>query len=226
MLVSRALLLQLFRLLPKQSEEEKRVAIITRKLNNISSMNSWRTNGRHEFVKGLIAASKKRKEAGHEQFAGRTMHSVAQHWFSRHAALWASQSLQRKAGWNKRACAASVRKDAALKEAEEALIAELEVLTSRSANVTLDDVGPLSMSAASLTTEDLATVDELLGNEGFASMVNISMLREKAFHTPKPWSDAIMEKFAKHTVWSRPQLPCPTWAKPIVHTRGFSAMPS
>ena len=101
MLVSRALLLQLFRLLPKQSEEEKRVAIITRKLNKISTMNSWKTNGRREFVKGLIAASKKRKETGHEQFAGRTMHSVALHWFSRHAALWAIQSLQRKAGWNK-----------------------------------------------------------------------------------------------------------------------------
>ena len=155
MLASRSLLLQIFRLLPKPSAEEKRVAILTRKLNKISTSNSWKTSGRQQFVKGLIAASKKRKDAGQEHFPGRHMKSVAQHWFARHAALWATQTLQRKAAWNKRAVAASIRKEAGLREEEEALISELEVLIAQTASVALGGVGPLSMSAASLTPRRL-----------------------------------------------------------------------
>ena len=90
--------------------------------------------------------------AGDGQYAGKTVREVNEHWFVRHAALWAQQSVQRQAAWNKRAWASSVRRDAVLVEEQDRLMTELEDVMRRMEDVK-EEVPPMAMSSAALTEE-------------------------------------------------------------------------
>ena len=183
-LCSRALLLQVNRLMPKPSAEEKRLEAISRRLQKIDSSNAWKASGRHEFLKSLIALTKKRKDNDEDQsLKDKSMKSLAQHWFARHAALWAKQSVKMKVAFTQRAAQASLHRTGAPKEEEEDLLAELEVITSRMQDGA-DESGPITMSSAAFTPKFVASLGELLSLEDFRARARMEEVREKVTVSP------------------------------------------
>ena len=109
-LLSRALLMQVCRLMPGPSKEERRIAVICRRLDRLEAANPGKATGRHEFLKGLIAAFARKKSAGDERLRDRSMRGVAKMYFARHVVLWAQQSVRVIAAFNRRASVSAVAK--------------------------------------------------------------------------------------------------------------------
>ena len=159
-LVSRALIMQISRLLPQASADEKRVAKVLRRLQKIEASNPQKAGGKQEFLKNVIQLARSKKEAGDERFLNADMKSIAKHWFARHAVHWAQQSLRAQAAWRERARHATACKSDALRKEMESLTNELELLTDRTQAD--DGPAPLSMSAAALQDRDLLLLARLM----------------------------------------------------------------
>ena len=220
-LFTRALILQVARLMPKQSAEEKRVAELCRKLQRIehSLEHVSGATGRHEFLKGLVAVAKRRKEGGDPSFETRGMREIAQHWFSRHATLWAQQSVRLQARFNQRSSVACQVKSRALLEEQEALQSEMETLVARQS--AQRDVGPLTMSSAAFTERYLEQLGELVDDNAFRSRGHMASLREAALKGQLPWSNKYIKDLSKEQVWRYQEPKQPDWVDCILKDREF-----
>ena len=96
MLVSRALMLQMTRLLPSMTADDRKAAAIVRKMQKVMNASPDRAHGRNMLVKSMIAICKGRKDEGRPGYDA-SMHRIAQHCFSRHAVMWAQQSMRQQA---------------------------------------------------------------------------------------------------------------------------------
>ena len=147
-LITRSFLMQVSRLLPKQSAEDRRISSTLRRLRKLESSDPSKASGRHEMLKSLLNIAYKKKAEGNEAFDMPTT-DLNKHWFSRHSAYWAQQSLRARAQWTARARHAASAKRTAIREEQEALEKKIDELISRH-SLGQQDCPPLSMSAAAI----------------------------------------------------------------------------
>ena len=93
-LASRALVMHVTRTMPLPSKLEREAANICRLLQKLHYAQPEKATARQEFLKGIVKVAKRRKDGSEPYMEGRNMQAVAQHWFSRHAVLWAQQTVQ------------------------------------------------------------------------------------------------------------------------------------
>ena len=221
-LLTRAFMMQLSRLLPAQAADEKKVASITRKLGKIDASQPGKATGRHTFLKGLIAAVRSRKERGDERYAESTFGDLSKHWFSRHAKMWAQQSLRMQLAFLLRARRAAGSKRAALEQERASLSSQLDLLNDK-----IEDsravLGPICMSAAALDDDDLDCFMRLMHEPSFRRAHKTDDGRPGICKSPAPWSQPYVAELGRHPTWSWQEPKQPNWATAIVQHREFFA---
>ena len=103
------------------------------------------------------------------------MKKWAQHWFRRHAVLWAQQSLRERAAWKARAQRSAVAKFEAIRDEQDELSSELEALSKMCES---EPSVPLAMSAAALTDAQLLSFARLMEDPAFRKIGVVQMLRD------------------------------------------------
>ena len=82
------------------------------------------------FLKGLIAVAKGKKDAG-DMGLEAPMRLLSRHYFSRHAAIWAEQSVRLQQAFEGRANARAQERRGEIERELSELAAQLSVLTGR-----------------------------------------------------------------------------------------------
>ena len=101
-LVSRSLLLQMTRLLPSATKEEKLIATIMRRLSAIMASSPHKCTGRNMLVKSLVQICKGRKDAEQPGYED-SMDRIAKKCVTRHMGFWAAHSVAAQDAWRARA---------------------------------------------------------------------------------------------------------------------------
>ena len=192
---SRALLLQVSRLLPSISADEKRMATISRMICKLEAAIPGKAHGRQMFLQGLVAVAKEKKQEGDARLKV-SDGAIAKALFARHARLWAAQSIRMQDAYNVRA-----RQAAAIRRAQ--IEAELDVLTSElgmhaERDTTDASPPPLCMSSAALPNNLLDTFARLMESPGYRSAASVKPARKEAFEVAPPWPPSYMAQLAKH----------------------------
>ena len=219
-LATRTLIMQMSRLLPSQSKEERTMAAIMRQLTRLQHADSRKVTGRHEFLAGLVRVALKRQSEDNDgDVTGVDRREKAKHWFGRHAVLWAKQSLRAKATWRRQAKQTANAK----KEANESNIAkletEMELLKNRMEETQSDQgVPPLTMSSAAWSEEQCALFASLFNSPKFSAGVPQA---RADLGCSKPWRPEYIKELDKYKVSKYEDPKQPAWVGAIVESREF-----
>ena len=217
-LITRALLMQVARMLPGMTESEKQVSQLMRKIQKLQAANPDKASGRQVFLKDLIALARKKQEAGDERFSRLSANDISKHWFSRHAVLWAQQSVRNQHAWHQRARIAARGKRHQIAEEVEALQAKLEVLMSRQ-DQDRGDPGPLSMSSAAFSESDLQVFERCMLDAAFSSPSRVAKARADLLEPPAPWGHQYVRALSQHQVWGYKDPKQAPWANLLCRDR-------
>lgn len=214
-LVGRAFLMQLRRLLPSMSEDEKALARLSKQLDRVLAKNPSAAGGRQEYVAELFAHLR-------ERCWTHTTRDVPQHVqnviFKRHGKHWAQFSVAARRDYELRARQRATAAQRELVEEADRIRAQRDLLLQR-----MDEESgtkPILVSECALQERHLNAWDDLLASNSFGPK-RLETLRERALETPPPPSDSVQQSLAAREVWSASPEQMPSWAKPIIANRAF-----
>ena len=212
-LVGRALVLQLRRLLPSESAEEKLLRSYTHQLMKLSAKNPEKASGRHAMISELFAMVRKRVQMGlpKHQEADRDI-------FRCHVAWWNRCSAAQRRDFELRASLTAAQKrrenaaeSAHLRAAREALQERLEE--------DRHTVKPLLMSQCAWGQEHFDHFAVLAETPAFQSEAVAK--RRSAIQASPPPSAAKQEQMSRQEVWADGNLRMPEWACDVANRRDF-----
>ena len=219
-LVTRAFVMQLSRLLPGPSQDEKRLATLVRRLGKIDASNPAKASGRHQMVKSLVAIAKGKKAAGQENYQMPTK-ALTKWCFTRHAIVWSQLSMRNQMRWNRIASATAGERQLALEREREGLRAEIDLLLSRMEEDA--SVPPISMSVAALSEDQVEAISNLMNEPNFRTAKKIKSAREALVEAPAPWGTETLQRLAQFEGQVRhmkdPEQP--PWASIVCDHRDF-----
>ena len=219
-LLSRAMMLQLSRVLPSQSADAKRVSAIVKKIKKLNEKNPAKIGGRHMFLQGLVRIAHLRKREGRGEAAGLPGQEITKRWFGRHAVVWAARSLREQQAWADMARRTVGEKRAALTTELSQLSSELDTLLDRMGGA--DSEGrPLCMSVACLSQEDLMLFDYLTKQAEFRKASRIAALRTTAMSSAEPLSEPKYRALELIAVWKATEPEMPEWANKMCRNREY-----
>ena len=202
-------MLQIARLQPKVSDEEKLADKSVKKMQKILRSVPERLGGGAMMCKSMIAICKGRKEEGRPG-CDKSMRSIARMCFSRHGAIWAQQSLRQQMEWRQRASKAASARKAELGAEWTSLVAEIDLLNDRQEEAH-SELAPVTMSSACWGEEELAVFGNLWQQENFRSPTHLATRRAGVGKAPlgaPPSRNA--------PVWQYVDPVMPRWASPLV----------
>ena len=215
-LVSRALLMQFFRLLPEPSKDAKLLAKIMKRMGELDTSNPNKANAKGMFVKGLMAVIRSRHEMGGQGY-DKSMKVLAQGLFKQHGRLWAQQSLTLKDALAQRARRyAAGKKELNLKEMDDLRVKKEKLVAGISEDDAKDK--PLTLSAAALTDADVDLFSRLMVDESFCEPSRMHSTRAKALSTPETVATHEDPEIVK-TLFLRRDPKHPPWARVIAYAR-------
>ena len=213
MLLSRALMLQMCRLLPAASKIEKKREAVLRRLDYILRATPDRVCGNTMMLKSMIALARGRLGEGRNgnEVSVRKVSLVC---FNRQAAMWAGMGIRQQAEWQQRARHHASDRMLALNAEWETLHAELATIEGKVA-VEQRTGSCLTMSSAALNDKDIECFARLWGQEEFRSAAHIQTKRAMVGTAPAP-----VAILPGPDAWSYRDPKMPEWAMPIIRHRG------
>ena len=212
-LISRALLLQAFKLLPTQSKAEKLAERLSGRLQNILRAQPEKISGRQMLVASMIRICTGKRELG-QAGHGVSGYTIANRCISRHGAFWARQSLAQQAEWNGLARRHAHAKRHLLSIEWDVIGAELKKVEAECKE---DKHPPLTMKSAALDEQDISTFDRLYSQPGFNTPAAIAERRAGVGHAPRYFR----QQMGGPDVWRHEEPNMPQWAKPLVQFRNM-----
>ena len=212
-LVSRSFLLQMYKLLPRESKEERQADRLAHKLQRVLRAAPEKVRGRQMMVGAMISICQGKHDAGQPGYVA-SMDRIAKQCMTRHSAMWAQQTLAQQAEWHQRARLRASARAHLLGVQWQVLqneLAEVEAEIEKSRLATT----ALTMSSASLNESDMELIDVLWHQPGFADHESMAMRRASVGIAPgifrSPPSDIV--------VWQREDPTMPAWAHDLVKFR-------
>ena len=223
MLVSRALMLQVSRLLPSESDVQKQIRKVVKQMDKLDASNPNKVHGRQIFLKTYLKILHKRTmdmdEGG--QDVRRVWDLRFKSFWSRHGQLFAQQSLYAQEECSRRAKHYQEQRHQEIRDDLASLNAQLQVLTLREGEEAMEDL-PMMMSQAGLTDEDLQRYTTLATDRAFTNRSRLNPLRAAAVECPPPLGQHVIERLSQHDVWCYRDPKQPEWANLIIRDReGF-----
>ena len=217
-LISRALMLQVSKLVPSPGKQEKEAQKLVDRLQRILRAQPDRVHGRNMLIGSMIAICRGKKEENQPGYE-HSMDKVAKHCMTRHMAMWAQQSLAQRAEWEARARRHSATKKHLFGIQWQVLSEELTKVESE-IEKTQQKGSAMTMRSASLDEGDLEVFHRLWNQADFRSQSNLGTRRSSVGEAPNPVQ--VLRGPAPPKVWKRSEPTMPDWAKPlIVHRDAF-----
>ena len=215
-LLGRSLLLQLARLLPHVSTEEKQIDRVHRRIQKIMRSDPDKCQARQVFVGELFSHLRSRAWSHSTRVVPKDMHLRI---FKNHARTWRNTSLASQRTFEKLAMLRSSEKRHQLEGELERLRAQRDLMLQR-----LDDGsdarGPLVLSECGFTQHELANIGEKLTDEGRMSVADLGAVRTVSRAVPTPDAGHI-SALGERVVWEEPRLDMPEWAKAVCRHRDY-----
>ena len=212
-LVSRAMVVQLNKLLPCVSAEEKQIALILSRLARLNAKQPSRITGRHLLLAELFDMVKRQAPS----VAALPPGEARRLFFKRHTDMYSRMPAVLRADIDHRAQLLAAEKEQTAQDDTEHLRAARDLLLQR-----LDSLQslskPISMSVAALGDGDLRLFDALLGSHDYQETC-LRSLRDEALRVPLPTQAASRSLLEMQDVWQPPSLDMPGWAQRIANHR-------
>ena len=214
-LVSRSLMVQMSKLLPAASKEEKEAQRLSAKLDRILRANPQKINGRHMLAGAMIAICSGKKDAGRPGYEA-SMSKIARHCFTRHTAMWAQQTLAQQNEWHHRAQQHSGARAHLLQLEWQVLSAELAKVEEKVVE-SKQTSSPMTMRSAALSEADVDMFARLWNQPGFRSPEHMAFARAGVATAPRHFGS----EDTGIAVWERTEPTMPDWSTPLVVDRQF-----
>ena len=159
------------------------------------------------------------QESGDAAFQDVPMEKIVRSLFSRHGSMWARQSIRSQQMLEQRANIHICTRRAELKEEYLALEAERQLILDRVDAVAEEGVGPLCMSAAALSEQDLMVWGDIRASRDFCSDSRLKMSRQLLCVPPLPKTPPALPDGSDP--WKRYEPVMPDWAKVLAKDRDF-----
>ncbi|CAK0850441.1 unnamed protein product [Prorocentrum cordatum] len=214
-LISRALLLQMTRLLPAATKLDREKEKVLRRMDAIMRAEPDRCSGKNMMVKCIFAISKQKKDDGVPGYEA-SMKKLAQNCFTRQSVMWAGLSMRSQIEWGHRAAQHINDRKNLMSEEWENLSIQLNAIDF-AMELRERRGAPLTMSSAALDDADLETFARLWGQEAFRDPVNIKTRRATVGLAPLP----VALFTGMPAVWQRKDPIMPEWAGPLIRHRSL-----
>lgn len=215
-LIGRAFILQLCRLLPSQSQEEKMLARLNLQIRRLEAKQPQKAqSGRHAVLSQLWKLARSRTWDGSaHSFSLDYTHEI----MKRHAAFWAKQNLAAKLKWERKAKREAMLAKESLEEELEATKAARALLLDRMVGQE-ERVPPILMSSASLSDEDVLAWAALLEDKDFCKESSIVAKQTAALRCPLPLNEQQKALLDSQSIFEAPQPPMPAWGRRVAVAR-------
>ena len=213
-LSARALLLQLRRLLPTVSEDERQMARLSCKLNRALSRNPDKSHGRSEFLSELFTHLRSRSCSHSTREVPADMRIKI---FKHHAKSWARCSLLEQRHFELLARGRSSAARESLSQEVDEIRGQRALLAGRIEEAA-DRSRPIVMSECTLLERHLELFGNLLDGGDFRP-AEVRRLRDEALVAPPPSTKAVADALASHKVWKRVAPQMPAWARSVAAHR-------
>ena len=213
-LVCRALMLQMNKLLPVVSKQEREAATLSDKLQRILRASPDKVRGRQLLFGAMVAICQRKKDEGRPGYEA-SMFKIAQHCGTRHTAMWAQQTLAQQDEWHQRARQHALSRRHLLEIQWQVVGAELAKLEEDISEVK-QQTHPLTMRSAALDEADLDIFARLWQQPAFRSTQTLALKRADVGIAPR----FVVRMDDGPEVWQRAEPTMPAWATPLVFHRG------
>jgi hypothetical protein len=219
-LATRATLLQLRKLLPAFSADERRLELLKQRISKTLRAVPERMSARNLYVADLLKVARNREWT----MAGRPAPKrLAQHVVKHHVKTWALKSLDAQRDYAKRLDLARSERREHLAQELEALRAERDLLLQRLGSAGQDVSAP-SMAAAGFTSEDLEHFNALV-QSNWLSGVRLEDRRRARIEAPEPLAQAVVAAHAAAEGGAVGAGAAPAWAAVACRHEPSSATP-
>ena len=217
-LVSRALMLQVSRLLPTESDVQKQIRKVVRQIGKLEASNPNMVHERHMLLKAYMSILHKRTMEDGGDDVHRVWDLRFKSLWTRHGQLFAHQSLYAQEECSRRASYFRGQRHREIQEELTSLNARLQVLVLREGEEVADDL-PMMMSQAGLTNDDLERYTTLVRDRAFSNRARVDPLRAAAVRCPPPLEKHVIERLSQNDVWCYRDPKQPGWANLIARDR-------
>ena len=212
LLISRALLVHVAKLLPATSKLARQKAKICRTFDSIMRSCPERVSGRHMLVKSMLAICMGRREDGRPGYDLAT-HRLAKYCMNRQGAMWAQLTMAQQLAFEQRARQRANERRGELSAEWTELQAELDKIEGEQSK-SLDKGSALTMSSAALDDEDLETFSRLFQQPGRREPATLRTQRAMIGLAPLPQGLSNLP-----AVWQLEDPDMPEWSKPLIRHR-------
>jgi hypothetical protein len=214
-LASRAFLLQLRRLMPSMSREEKQVHVISKSLQALLRKQPEKAAGRQIYLADLYAHLRDRAWTHSTRDVPSNMRTLL---FQSHAKSWARIALADRRDAELRARARARDAHAALREEAETLRQQRDLLADR-LSAGQGDARPITMAECALAEEDLVRFNSTMASPAFRAVKRMEALRAAAVEAPMPTGQDMRDAMEREVVYAPPWPAMPAWARAIAAQR-------
>lgn len=214
-LTARATVLQMRRLLPKPSDEERELMRLSKGIRKLLAKQPSKAAGRQALLAALF-----------EVFRARSWHDrakpkgIEQRMLTNHHNIWMRSTLEQQRGWERIALLRSSQKHAAIASDLDGLRAARDLLLSRMREEGEGEHKPLLMSGSPFSQEDLELFGRLLVSDDFAGS-SLERKRQETQRVPVATPPAMLRQMEAQNIYLDLEVSMPGWVASIANNREY-----
>ena len=218
-LMSRTMMLQLARLMPSLSDDEKHMNRLYTRLEKLLRKDPAKfLRGRHMFVQELFNHLRDRAWT-HSTRA--IPHDMTLRIFKSHIRAWRNQSDASQRMFEQLALLRATEVEQEIQSELDGVRAARDLLLQRMSG-DADESAPMIFSESTFTQDELDQIGAIVANPASSIQQDMEGLRRRSREVPKPQPERF-DALKLHHVWNEGNLEMPAWASAIIRKRDFFA---